>query len=59
MLARQIKLAAVGAQIATYTIGGNTFRPPTHSCSDVKVQQELLRDADIRTTINVYTQAGE
>ena len=24
---------------------------------DVKVQQELLRHADIRTTINVYTQA--
>ena len=24
---------------------------------DVKVQQELLRHADIRTTINIYTQA--
>ena len=24
---------------------------------DLKVQQELLRDADIRTTMNVYTQA--
>ncbi len=24
---------------------------------DVKVQQELLRHADIRTTLNVYTQA--
>jgi hypothetical protein len=24
---------------------------------DVKVQQELLRHADIRTTMNVYTQA--
>jgi predicted aspartyl protease len=24
---------------------------------DVKVQQELLRHADVRTTLNVYTQA--
>ena len=24
---------------------------------DVKVQQELLRHADIRTTLNIYTQA--
>jgi site-specific recombinase XerD len=24
---------------------------------DVKVQQELLRHADIRTTMNIYTQA--
>jgi site-specific recombinase XerD len=24
---------------------------------DVKVQQELLRHADVRTTMNVYTQA--
>lgn len=43
-------------------IGWHTFR---HSYSsllrqlgvDVKVQQELLRHADIRTTMNVYTQA--
>jgi integrase len=42
-------------------IGWHTFR---HSYStllrqlgvDVKVQQELLRHADIRTTLNVYTQ---
>ena len=42
--------------------GGHTFR---HSYStllrclevDVKVQQELLRHADIRTTMNMYTQA--
>jgi len=41
-------------------IGWHTFR---HSYSsmlrdlqvDVKVQQELLRHADIRTTLNVYT----
>jgi site-specific recombinase XerD len=24
---------------------------------DVKVQQELLRHADVRTTLNIYTQA--
>jgi site-specific recombinase XerD len=24
---------------------------------DIKVQQELLRHADIRTTLNIYTQA--
>jgi integrase len=43
-------------------IGWHTFR---HSYStqlralgvDVKVQQELLRHADIRTTMNGYTQA--
>lgn len=43
-------------------IGWHTFR---HSHStlfhalgvDLKVQQELLRHADIRTTMNIYTQA--
>jgi integrase len=43
-------------------IGWHTFR---HSCSsllrangtDIKVQQELLRHADVRTTMNIYTQA--
>ena len=25
--------------------------------TDVKVQQELLRHADVRTTLNIYTQA--
>ncbi len=25
--------------------------------TDIKVQQELLRHADIRTTLNIYTQA--
>jgi len=43
-------------------IGWHTFR---HTYStllrafgvDVKVQQELLRHADIRTTMNIYTQA--
>ena len=28
-----------------------------HSKVDVKVQQALLRHADIRTTMNIYTQA--
>jgi integrase len=43
-------------------IGWHTFRH-TFSCllrangEDIKVQQELLRHADIRTTLNVYTQA--
>jgi hypothetical protein len=40
-------------------IGWDAFRPPTDSCSDVKVPQELLRDADIRTMMNVYTQSGQ
>jgi integrase len=61
MLEAQIKPAVVRANLGG-RIGWHTFR---HSYSsmlrqlgvDVKVQQELLRHADIRTTINVYTQA--
>jgi integrase len=61
MLETQIKPAAKTAKLEG-RIGWHTFR---HSYSsmlrqlgvDVKVQQELLRHADIRTTINVYTQA--
>jgi integrase len=61
MLETQIKPAVVRANLGG-RIGWHTFR---HSYSsmlrqlgvDVKVQQELLRHADIRTTINVYTQA--
>jgi integrase len=61
MLARQIKPAAAAAQIGT-EIGWHTFRHTYSSMLrqlrvDVKVQQELLRHADIRTTMNVYTQA--
>lgn len=61
MLETQIKPAAKVAELGV-GIGWHTFRH-TYSCMlrqlgvDVKVQQELLRHADIRTTMNVYTQA--
>jgi integrase len=61
MLETQIKPAAMAAELGE-GIGWHTFRH-TYSCMlrqlgvDVKVQQELLRHADIRTTLNVYTQA--
>jgi len=55
-------LLPAGIKAGLGRIGWNTFR---HSYStmlralrvDVKVQQELLRHADIRTTLNIYTQA--
>ena len=58
--AKVMKIAALEAGLGE-GIGWHTFR---HSYSsmlrdlrvDVKVQQELLRHADIRTTLNVYTQ---
>ena len=58
--AKKMKEAAIKAGLGE-GIGWHTFR---HSYSsmlrdlqvDVKVQQELLRHADIRTTLNVYTQ---
>ena len=61
LLEKQIKPAATQAQLGE-GIGWHTFR---HSYSsmlrepgvDLNVQQELLRHADIRTTMNVYTQA--
>jgi integrase len=61
MLEDQIKPAAKAAELGE-GIGWHTFRH-TYSCMlrqlgvDLKVQQELLRHADIRTTLNVYTQA--
>src|SRR5262245_5128376 len=61
MLARRIKPAAEHAKLGG-DIGWHTFRH-TYSTMlrqlgvDVKVQQELLRHADIRTTMNIYTQA--
>jgi integrase len=58
--AKKMKEAAIQAGLGE-GIGWHTFR---HSYSsmlrdlqvDVKVQQELLRHADVRTTLNVYTQ---
>lgn len=55
-------LLPAGIKAGIGRIGWHTFR---HSYStmlralkvDVKVQQELLRHADIRTTLNIYTQA--
>jgi len=61
MLETQIKPAVKAAKLAG-DIGWHTFRHTYSSMLrqlgvDVKVQQELLRHADIRTTMNVYTQA--
>jgi integrase len=61
LLEKQIKPAAKQAQLG-HGIGWHTFRHTYSSMLrqlgvDVKVQQELLRHADIRTTMNVYTQA--
>jgi integrase len=61
ILADHIKPAATAAKIKG-KVGWHTLR---HSYStllrahgtDVKVQQELLRHADISTTMNIYTQA--
>jgi integrase len=60
ILEGHLKPAAGAADIGK--IGWHTFRH-TYSTMlrspgvDVKVQQELLRHADIQTTMNVYTQA--
>jgi integrase len=60
ILQRQLKPAAVRAGIGK--IGWHTFRH-TYSTmlrsagTDIKVQQELLRHANIQTTLNIYTQA--
>jgi integrase len=61
ILQRGIRPAAVAAGI-TKRIGGHTFR---HTFStllkasgvDVKVMQELLRHANTRITLDIYTQA--
>jgi len=61
MLETQIKPAVQAAKLGG-RIGWHTFRH-TYSSTlrllgvDLKVQQELLRHADIRTTMNLYTQA--
>ena len=60
ILQRQLKPAAIRAGIGK--IGWHTFRH-TYSTmlrsagTDLKVQQELLRHANIQTTMNIYTQA--
>ena len=61
VLANHIKPAAITAGLGG-TVGWHTFRHTYSSMLrqlgvDVKVQQELLRHADFRTTMNVYTQA--
>lgn len=61
MLENQIKPAAKAAYLGD-DVGWHTFRHTYSSMLrqlgvDLKVQQELLRHADIRTTMNVYTQA--
>jgi len=61
VLEDHVKPAALSAGLGS-GVGWHTFRH-TYSSTlrqlgvDVKVQQELLRHADIRTTMNVYTQA--
>jgi len=61
VLANHIKPAAMTVGLGG-GVGWHTFRH-TYSCMlrqlgvDMKVQQELLRHADVRTTMNVYTQA--
>jgi len=61
LLEKQIKPAARTAGLG-YGVGWHAFRHTYSSMLrqlgvDLKVQQELLRHADIRTTMNVYTQA--
>jgi len=59
--ANHIKPAAVAAKIQG-KVGWHTFRHAYSTLlrahgTDVKVQQELLRHADVSTTLNVCTQA--
>ena len=61
VLANHIKPAAITAGLGR-RVGWHTFRHTYSSMLrqlgvDLKVQQELLRHADVRTTMNVYTQA--
>lgn len=61
VLANHIKPATVAAGLGE-GVGWHTFRHTYSSMLrqlgvDLKVQQELLRHADVRTTMNVYTQA--
>ncbi len=61
MLATRIKPAAKMAGLGD-DVGWHTFRHTYSSILrqlgvDIKVQQKLVRHADIRTTLNVHTQA--
>lgn len=61
VLANHIRPASITAGLGS-SVGWHTFRHTYSSMLrqlgvDVKVQQELLRHADVRTTMNVYTQA--
>lgn len=61
VLAKHIKPAAITAGLGG-RVGWHMFRHTYSSALrqlgvDLKVQQELLRHADVRTTMNVYTQA--
>jgi len=61
VLANHIKPGAIKAGL-TSTVGWHTFRHTYSSMLrqlgvDLRVQQELLRHADVRTTMNIYTQA--
>jgi len=61
VLANHIKPAAITGGLGN-SVGWHTFRHTYSSMLrqlgvDLKVQQELLRHADVRTTMNVYTQA--
>jgi integrase len=60
VLEKHVKPAAIAAGLGN--MGWHTFRHTYSSMLrqlgvDLKVQQELLRHADVRTTLNVYTQA--
>jgi integrase len=60
VLENHIKPAAITAGLGS-RVGWHTFRHTYSSMLrqlvvDLKVQQELLRHAEVRTTMNVYTQ---
>ena len=53
-------LLRAGETVGVGRLGWHSFRHSTllnEYGTDIKVQQELLRHADIRTTMNIYTRA--
>ncbi len=59
---RENHLAPAGIAAGIGRVGWHMFRHASSSLlreheADIKVQQALLRHADIRTTMNIYTQA--